>query len=1150
VTDDNIDEVNETFNLTATVTSGTTANTSAVGVGTIVDNDPAPTISVDNVTATEGTDPYQVFTVSLSNPSSGPIVFNPTLSNGTAIVGTDTGTALEYNNGSGWVAVPVGGVTFAAGQTSVQVRVSVTDDNIDEVNETFNLTATVTSGTTANTSAVGVGTIVDNDPAPVLNISGPATINETAGTATYTVTLTGNTSLPVTVNYATANGTATSGTDYTSTSGTLTFAPGETSKTIIVPILNDHTIENSENYTITLSSPSNATINTGSVSTAIIDDDVAPHVDLDANNSAGVIGDDYRTFYTVGGGLPVSISDIDTNVTDVNVPVGTDATTKHIKSATVELTNAQTGDAFNFGTMPSGITASKVGNIITLTSTDPNGSTLDAFESAIKAVTFAADANTPNATVDRIVKVNVTDIGDNVSNNAFTTITVNVIQAPGTPGSPVNNGDNTVIGGNGDDVLLGDGGGVKTVLQAGTNYNMAFILDVSGSMAFDLDEGSGTSQERLNLLKDGLKQYIQNTVLPFAAKAGTVDGGHINIALIKFASLVNTSLTISIADVVNGDWSAINTAIDSLVAGGGTNYEAAFYEAEKWFKGVTTGADDANATTNATDKASTNADGTAIAGYKNLTFFITDGNPTSYIDTSGNHNLDGDGTATSVRELSEGKSTFEHGYQLTTGNKGLANISTVHAIGIGNAVTKSWLQLFDNTDSIGNITVDVGTANAPTVASIADFNSTSGNNAPASWVASGDAAAATRSIYNKLLLSDTTQGNGTAAVYQGPSFAVTGSSTFVSFEYGRSNWVAGDTFTWKLQRQVGGVWETVEVGSNAASNDHAPSGTDSTGLFMQSGILLAGTYRLQFEVEDKSGTGASNYVVRIDNVQLNTSAGADTVTGSGGNPDVVLTADQFQYGLEAGGLSATQTPVGNDKLFGGNGNDVMFGDTINTDWLDWTGRNLDAANQPDAAGSGMAALKEYLSLSPSDYTLVNAGLGVQAIDLYNYIKAESNTTTGISRFNATADTRGGNDVLDGGAGNDILYGQGGADILIGGAGNDILFGGTGADTFVWGKSLNTTTGNLVTNGTNDADGSTDIIKDFNLAESDKVDAKALLDALGWNGSMGTLSQFVTVTGNTIDIHNAADTISVNIVVEGQTFTDLNDMIAKTNFQTT
>jgi Ca2+-binding RTX toxin-like protein len=131
----------------------------------------------------------------------------------------------------------------------------------------------------------------------------------------------------------------------------------------------------------------------------------------------------------------------------------------------------------------------------------------------------------------------------------------------------------------------------------------------------------------------------------------------------------------------------------------------------------------------------------------------------------------------------------------------------------------------------------------------------------------------------------------------------------------------------------------------------------------------------------------------------------------------------------------------------------------------------------------------------------------------------------------------GNDMLMGGAGNDTLNGGADNDFLQGGTGNDILFGNAGADLFIWGG------------GDNGAVGSTDIIKDFNLAEGDKVDAKALLDALGWNGNMGTLSQFVSVTGNTIDIHNAADTISVNIVVEGQTFTDLNDMIAKTNFQT-
>jgi Ca2+-binding RTX toxin-like protein len=107
--------------------------------------------------------------------------------------------------------------------------------------------------------------------------------------------------------------------------------------------------------------------------------------------------------------------------------------------------------------------------------------------------------------------------------------------------------------------------------------------------------------------------------------------------------------------------------------------------------------------------------------------------------------------------------------------------------------------------------------------------------------------------------------------------------------------------------------------------------------------------------------------------------------------------------------------------------------------------------------------------------------------------------------------------------------------LIGGPGTDTLTGGLGADTFVWIQG--------------DSDGLTDTITDFSKAQGDKIDAKALLDALGWNGNINTLSQFVSVSGNTIDIHNAADTQSVNILVTGQTFTDLNDMINKTNFQT-
>ena len=133
----------------------------------------------------------------------------------------------------------------------------------------------------------------------------------------------------------------------------------------------------------------------------------------------------------------------------------------------------------------------------------------------------------------------------------------------------------------------------------------------------------------------------------------------------------------------------------------------------------------------------------------------------------------------------------------------------------------------------------------------------------------------------------------------------------------------------------------------------------------------------------------------------------------------------------------------------------------------------------------------------------------------------------------------GNDRLEGGIGNDILYGDAGNDILIGGIGNDTLTGGLGKDSFVWGATDNVT--------------QTDTISDFSKAEGDKIDAKALLVQLGWDQDVGTLSDYVSLTtgSSTINIHNIANTVNVNIVVTGQSFTenDIIDMINKTNFQT-
>ena len=89
----------------------------------------------------------------------------------------------------------------------------------------------------------------------------------------FTVTLSAAYDVPVTVDYATANGTATAGSDYQAASGTLTFAPGETSKTITVLVNGDRLAEPNETFFVNLSSPTNATIADGQGVGTIVDDE-------------------------------------------------------------------------------------------------------------------------------------------------------------------------------------------------------------------------------------------------------------------------------------------------------------------------------------------------------------------------------------------------------------------------------------------------------------------------------------------------------------------------------------------------------------------------------------------------------------------------------------------------------------------------------------------------------------------------------------------------------------------------------------------------------------------------------------------------------------------------------------------------------------
>ena len=270
----------------------------ALGVGTIrddgtgtggTDND-TPTLSVGSPTVTEGSDPFAIFTVSLSNPSTTPVSFNLALANGTAVSGADYGPALQISTDGGTTWVAAASATIVPGATSVLVRTPITNDLLNEATETFTLTATRTAGTTSNAVAIGTATILDDDGPPDISI-GDVTVNESAGTAMFTVTLNHASASPVAVDYATADGSARNGSDYAGVSGTLNFAPGVTSMTVVVPITSDSLYENRETFNVVLSTPVNGVIVDGTGVGTILDDDV-PQItkSLVATSEAGSVG--------------------------------------------------------------------------------------------------------------------------------------------------------------------------------------------------------------------------------------------------------------------------------------------------------------------------------------------------------------------------------------------------------------------------------------------------------------------------------------------------------------------------------------------------------------------------------------------------------------------------------------------------------------------------------------------------------------------------------------------------------------------------------------------------------------------------------------------------------------------------------------------
>jgi hypothetical protein len=273
INDDDVDEAPETIDLLLTGAAAVGQTTHQVTIG---DNDASPILSIQPVSGEEGT--VITFTVTKTGSTEQKVYVDVVTNDGTA---TSIPPAADFVDRS-WVRLE-----FLPGETTKPLTVDTLEDTLDEANETFLIrllnptNATFTGG---GPTLTGKGTILDDDGPPgVSAVDAPAVAEGPGASLKFLVSLLPASGQTVTVKYRTVNGTATAPADYTALPlTTLTFAPGETSKEVDVPIADDTIDEIAETMRLELSEPTATTIVPGAgVATGTIsdDDNAAPVID-------------------------------------------------------------------------------------------------------------------------------------------------------------------------------------------------------------------------------------------------------------------------------------------------------------------------------------------------------------------------------------------------------------------------------------------------------------------------------------------------------------------------------------------------------------------------------------------------------------------------------------------------------------------------------------------------------------------------------------------------------------------------------------------------------------------------------------------------------------------------------------------------------
>jgi hypothetical protein len=434
---DGLAEGTETVTLTI-VYGGTYGIGNSSATGYILDSnntDVAISAGFDSPTSSTSENSGTVLIpVSLDAPSAGPVTVYYELSGGTAL-----GAGMDFSAGSG-------SLVFAPGQVLKTIPVMISDDPVDEPDETVVVKLSYANQAKISTAQHTL-TILDNDsPVPVsIGFAGTtSTAREESGSTGIPVALSTAQLSSVTVNFAVTGGTATSGTDYSFSPGTLTFLPGETVKMVPLSILDDLPVESSETVILSLSSPSGASLSANITHTLTLTDNDAVSLSIAATDANAAEPSDPGLFTITRSGSTASAVTVNlsrfgsaTHGTDyqslpTSATIGVGQTQATIAVIPIDDLTRENNETISLGiTSGSYQIGSPSSATITLVDDEPLLSITATDATADEAGDPAAFTITRSGITSGSLSVNVTFTGTATSGSDFSAISVPVVFAPG-----------------------------------------------------------------------------------------------------------------------------------------------------------------------------------------------------------------------------------------------------------------------------------------------------------------------------------------------------------------------------------------------------------------------------------------------------------------------------------------------------------------------------------------------------------------------------------------------------------------------------------------------------------------------------------------------------------------------------------------------